>query len=123
MFTDNVSDFVTRIRNATTAGKETLEVRNSKIVASIADLLKKSGYLESVVPEGRVLTINLNPQMPVTEIRRMSKPGLRTYVKASEVPRTRSGLGMVILTTPKGVMSGNQAKKQKVGGELICEIW
>ncbi len=123
MFTDNVSDFVTRIRNATTAGKETLEVRNSKIVANIADLLKKSGYIFSVSTEGRILKITLNPEMPVTEIRRMSKPGLRSYVKYTDVPRTRSGLGMVILTTPKGVMSGNQAKKQKVGGELICEIW
>ena len=123
MFNDTVSDFITQIRNATASGKEVIMVRNSKTVLAVADVLKKNGFITEIKPEERSLAIKLNNETPVTHIKRLSKPGLRRYVKSHEVPRPHSGLGMVILSTPKGVMTGHQATKQKVGGELICEVW
>ncbi len=123
MFTDTVSDFVTRIRNASMAQKEEILVRNSNVVRSIADILKQQGYLASYTEDGHNLKVTLNLETPVTHIKRLSKPGLRTYVKTTEMPRPQSGFGLIIVSTPKGVMTGNQARKQRVGGELICEVW
>ncbi len=123
MYNDTVSDFITQLRNANAAQKETVMIRSSKIVKAIADVLRTSGFVANIAVDGYNLAISLNSAMPLNHIKRLSKPGLRRYVKTSEIPVPFSGLGTVILSTPKGVMTGHQAKKQKVGGELICEVW
>ena len=123
MFTDTVSDSVTQIRNASAAGKETFRVRKSKTVSAVADVLKSNGFISQVADDNYYLAVTLNFETPVNHIKRLSKPGLRRYVKSTEVPKPHSGLGIIIMSTPKGVMTGNQARKQKVGGELICEVW
>ncbi len=123
MYTDTVSDLVTQIRNASAAEKDLVTIRSSKVVRAIADVMKTAGFVSNISVEGRNLQISLGGAQPVTHIKRLSKPGLRRYVKTTEIPTPFSGLGTVILSTPKGVMTGLQAKKQKVGGELICEVW
>lgn len=123
MYNDTVSDFITRLRNAFMAGKSPIRVRASKMVEAIADILKKEGFIVSIEKDGRELALELNMEMPLSHVKRLSKPGIRRYVKYSTIPRPRSGFGMVIVSTPKGVLTGHQAQKQKVGGELICEIW
>ncbi|QQG50127.1 MAG: 30S ribosomal protein S8 [Candidatus Berkelbacteria bacterium] len=123
MFTDIVSDLITQIRNASATGKEVINVRSSKVVVSIAQQLKTLGFIQGFEQSGYMLTITLAEDTPVSHIKRLSKPGIRRYVRSAEIPTPHSGLGTVLLSTPKGVMTGNQAKKQKVGGELICEVW
>lgn len=123
MYMDTVSDFITQIRNANAAEKELVTIRSSKIVKAIADVLKTSGFVANIKVDGYNLAVSLNTQMPLTHIKRLSTPGLRRYVKTSEIPSPFSGMGTIIMSTPKGVMTGHQAKKQKVGGELICEVW
>lgn len=123
MYNDTVSDLITRIRNASMSGKEEILARNSKLVASIAETLKNEGFLSEVKPDGHRLTLKLNTETPLLHIKRLSRPSIRTYVSYTDIPRPRSGLGTVILSTPKGVLTGRQARKQKVGGELICEVW
>lgn len=123
MYNDTVSDFLTRVRNAAMAGKSIIKVRYSKLVDNLAQIFKKQGYLLSVKREGNELTVEINREMPIGKIKRLSKPGIRRYVSYKDIPRPRSGFGLVILSTPKGVLVGPQAHKQKVGGELICEIW
>lgn len=123
MYNDTVSDFLTRVRNASMAGKPNVQARFSKLVENIAQILKKQGYILSITKEENHLNIVLNLDMPYGQLKRLSKPGIRRYVSYKDIPRPRSGFGTVILTTPKGVMTGQQAHKQKVGGELICEVW
>lgn len=126
MYSDTVSDFLTRVRNATVASKgekRAVSIRSNKLVEQIANILKTHKFLLSVNKEDSGLEVVINPENPINHLRRLSKPGLRRYVKYTEIPTVRSGFGFVIISTPKGVMSGNQAKKQKVGGELICEVW
>jgi small subunit ribosomal protein S8 len=123
MYNDTVSDFLTRIRNASLAKKQEVLVRYSKIVENLASILKKQGYLISIEKLDHELKIYINLEMPLSRIKRLSKPGIRRYVSYKDIPRPHSGFGLVILSTPKGVMVGPQAHKQKVGGELICEIW
>lgn len=120
---DAVSDFITQLRNASAAEKETVVIRSSKIIRAIAEVMKNSGFVANIAVDGRNLSVSLNGTQPFNHIKRLSKPGLRRYVKTTEIPKPFSGLGTVILSTPKGVMTGLQAKKQKVGGELICEVW
>ncbi|MEX0594797.1 MAG: 30S ribosomal protein S8 [Patescibacteria group bacterium] len=123
MYNDTVSDFLTRIRNAFMAQKKVARVRHSKMVEDIANILKKEGFISSFTKDGYNLDVELDLNVPLNHIKRLSKPGIRRYVKYSAIPRPRSGFGMVIISTPKGVLTGHQAKKQKVGGELICELW
>ncbi len=123
MYNDSVSDFITQLRNASAAEKELVTIRSSKVVRAIADVMKNAGFVAGIAIDGRNLAVSLNAERPFNHIKRLSKPGLRRYVKTSEIPTPFSGLGTVILSTPKGVMTGHQAKKQKVGGELICEVW
>jgi small subunit ribosomal protein S8 len=123
MYTDTVSDFLTRLRNASMAQKKIVRVRYSKMVESIAEIFKKEGYILSIDKDGLNLDIVLNEKLPFGHIKRISKPGIRRYVNYTKIPRPHSGFGMVILTTPKGILTGYQAKKQKVGGEIICEVW
>lgn len=123
MYNDTVSDFLTRLRNSTMSGKGVATVRYNKMVGEIAEIFKKEGFISSMVRDGYTLDIVLNKENPFTHIKRISKPGIRRYVKATEIPQPRSGYGMVVVSTPKGVLTGFQAKKQKVGGELVCEVW
>jgi small subunit ribosomal protein S8 len=123
MYNDTVSDFLTRLRNSSLSGKKVAKVRYSKMVTDIAEILKKEGFIISIDRDGNEMDIVLNSETPFTHIKRISKPGIRRYVKSSEIPTPRSGFGMVIISTPKGVLTGQQAKKQKVGGELVCEVW
>lgn len=123
MYNDTVSDFLTRLRNAAMAEKWAVSARFSQMVLAIAEVLKSEGYIASIDRDGNRLDIVLNPDMPFNHLKRLSKPGIRRYVNHREIPRPKTGYGLVILTTPKGILTGNQASKQKVGGELICEVW
>lgn len=127
--TDPISDMLTRIRNAHGALLPTVEIPHSKIKESIAGILKKEGYISEVSVEGKnVKTIKLklkyNGRKGVIEgLRRISTPGLRNYVGSTEIPRVHAGLGISIISTSQGVMSGQEARKKNVGGELLCYVW
>lgn len=128
---DPIADFLTRIRNACSVGHRTVEIPHSKIKENIARLLKEEGYLRDVVVEGDVpkkfIKIYLKydgDEVPVIRgLQRVSKPGLRQYVGSTEIPRVLGGLGVAVMSTPKGVITGRQARKDNIGGEVICEIW
>ena len=126
---DPISDMLTRIRNGQRALLPAVEMPHSKIKESIAQILKKEGYVGEVSVEGKVpkkLTLKLKYQGKkgvVEGLKRVSKPGLRNYVGSTEIPRVLGGLGISILSTPEGVMSGTQAKKKNLGGELLCYVW
>jgi len=106
------------------AGKLEVILRPSKSIVAIADILKSQGFIDQIkTDEDGFLNITLSKTEPISHIKRLSKPGVRYYVKTTEVPRPRGGAGTVIVSTPKGILTGSQARKQKVGGELICEVW
>jgi small subunit ribosomal protein S8 len=128
--TDPIADFLTRLRNASQSGKAEIIAPYSKIKFDIARVLKQEGYisdfeLESAgkLPQLKVVTKFVNRTPAITGLKRVSKPGLRKYVGAQEVPRVLGGLGISILSTPKGVLSGREAKKENVGGELLAYVW
>lgn len=128
--TDPIADLLTRIRNAMLAGKNEVRLPASKIKATVAQQLQKSGYLASVkVEKGTprdtiVITISEEGKNPtITEISRVSKPGRRVYAGASEIPKVKSGRGIVLVSTSKGVMTGQEAVKNRLGGELLCEVY
>lgn len=130
MVTDPVADLLTRIRNANAASLETVEAPVSRIKANIAKVLKDEGYIKNFrlvrADNKHFLRIYLKSdegQKAITGIRRESKPGLRRYVGVGEIPRVLNGAGIVILSTPKGVMTGRDAKKNRVGGEILCSVW
>ena len=124
MYNDTIADFLTRLRNASMAGKMTVTIRPSKTVLDIAEILKSEGFIKSIESEeGAATTVELTEDWPITHIKRLSKPGVRLYVKTDKIPRPRGGSGVVILSTPKGHLTGSQARKQRVGGELVCEVW
>lgn len=129
VLTDPISDFLTRFKNAARAGNETFTAPYSKIKADIAEILKQEGYLwKYEVVTGERTELKVSPKFvdgrPVlTDLKRVSKPGRRQYVGSQEIPRVLSGLGISILSTPKGIMSGTSAKRQKLGGELLANIW
>jgi small subunit ribosomal protein S8 len=123
--TDPVSDFLTRVRNAIKARQQKVDVPHSKLKVEMARILKEEGYISNYKPtdeEGRkVLRVYLKYSSdnvsPISDLKRVSRPGCRVYVGHSEIPRILGGLGINILTTPKGVMTGRQARKEGVGGE------
>ena len=128
--TDPIADLLTRIRKASMVGKTEVRVPASKIKKVIADQLKKNGYLKEVkVEAGKprdtiVITINEEGTNPTfTELTRLSKPGRRSYVSVSEIPRVKSGRGIVLISTSKGVITGGEAVKQKLGGELLLKVY
>ncbi|MGZ3658727.1 MAG: 30S ribosomal protein S8 [Bdellovibrionota bacterium] len=130
MTTDPVADLLTRIRNANMAGLDTVEAPVSRLKANIARVLKDEGFIKNFrlvrADNKHFLRIYLKVETgkkAITGIRRESKPGLRRYVGADEIPRVLNGAGVVILSTPKGVMTGREAKKSRVGGELLCSVW
>ena len=130
-FTDPVADFLARIRNAVRARHPKLDVPVSKLKLEMARILKEEGYIANFKPveeEGRrLLRVYLKydgkNDAAISNLNRISRPGCRVYVGRNEIPRVLGGLGIVILTTPKGVMTGQQARKQGVGGEVLCEVW
>ena len=129
MMTDPVADMLTRIRNANNALITDIVLPHSKMKESIASILKRDGYISDWSVDGKPLKklkLKLKyqgRQSVIAGLRRVSTPGLRRYVGASEIPRVLNGMGIAIVSTPKGVMSGLEAKKQNLGGELICFVW
>ena len=134
MMTDPIADMLTRIRNAAIARHDRTEMPASKLKAAIAEILKSEGYISDVKPseeasEGpqQKLTIVLkygrDRQSAIDGIRRVSRPGRRVYVRHDRIPKVYSGLGISILSTSHGLMSDREARKHKLGGELLCEVW
>lgn len=129
--TDPVADLLTRIRNAINARQQKLDVPTSKLKMEIARILKEEGYISNfkATEEGghKVLRLYLkygsNNDAAITNLSRVSRPGCRVYVGHTEIPRVLGGLGINILTTPRGVMTGRQARKTGIGGEILCEVW
>jgi small subunit ribosomal protein S8 len=128
--TDPIADMFTRIRNAIAVRKHEVSLPHSNIKESVAKLLKDSNFVDDVTvekaPVGKTLTIKINnddSNARITEIVRMSKPGRRYYVNSKEIPVVKRGRGVVILSTSRGLMTGDQAKQQRVGGELICKVY
>lgn len=128
--TDPIADLLTRIRNASMVGKSEVRLPNAKLKKVIADKLKKSGYLADVkVEPGKprdtlVVTINKpGENVTFTELTRMSKPGRRMYVSANDIPRVKSGRGIVLVSTSKGVITGQEAAKQRLGGEVLLKVY
>ena len=127
---DPIADMLTRIRNAASAGLEKVIIPLSKEKKAIADVLKEEGYLSnvSVVGEGVkkeiVVELKYVGETAVIEgIERVSKSSCRIHCGSREIPRVRNGLGIVVLSTPKGIMSGRKAAKENVGGEILCRVW
>jgi small subunit ribosomal protein S8 len=128
--TDPIADLLTRIRNASMVGKTEVRVPTSKIKKVVAEQLKKNGYIVEVKTEASkprdtlVITINEPGTNPTfTELTRLSKPGRRLYVSASDIPRVKSGRGIVLISTSKGVITGGEAVKQRLGGELLLKVY
>jgi len=127
---DPISDFLTRLKNASRARNEEFTAPYSKMKAEIARILQEEGYIWSYevdsapkFPEIKVKTKFVDRTPALTDLKKVSKPGLRRYIGATEIPRVLGGLGISILSTSKGLMTGAKAKKEKVGGELLAYIW
>ena len=127
--TDPISDMLTRIRNAGRALRPAVALPHSRLKENLAAILKKEGYVADVAVEGKVpKTINIKLKYQgkknvIEGLRRISRPGLRHYVGATEIPRVRGGLGVAVISTPEGVMTDAQARKKNLGGELLCYVW
>ncbi len=130
MMTDPIADLLARIKNGYLAGKNQVAAPHSKAKQALAQLLSKEGYIDEVKVEkgdkakDLILKLIYEGKKPkLTEIIRVSKPGGRVYVKKDEIPKVLGGLGIVILSTPKGLMTGKEARKKGMGGEVICKMW
>ncbi|MFH1789600.1 MAG: 30S ribosomal protein S8 [bacterium] len=130
MMTDPIADMLTRVRNASMINKREVCIPFSKIKKSIADILVGNGYLKNVEKKNDathpylLVTLKYNNKEPaVSHIKRISKPGRRVYVKNDEIKQVLSGIGISIISTPKGLMTNQEARKMKMGGEIICEIY
>ncbi len=129
---DPIADMLTRIRNALMVGHADVSMPNSKMRTAIAAILKEEGYITNyTLAEDDTLTLELkyygtshrDMKPVITKLQRVSKPGRRVYVGKNEIPWVRRGMGIAILTTPKGVITGQKARKQGIGGEVLCYIW
>ena len=128
--TDPIADFLTRLRNGNSARKPEVFIPYSKMKAEIARILKQEGYISNYevdttgrLPQIKVIAKFANRISAITGLRRISKPGLRKYVGAGEIPRVLGGMGISILSTPRGIVTGREAKAQNVGGELLAYVW
>ena len=128
--TDPISDMLTRIRNAHQALLPSMDLPHSRMKESMATILKKEGYITDFSVEGKVATKKITLKLKydgrkgvIEGLRRVSTPGLRHYVGATDIPRVRGGLGTVILSTSRGLMTGVQARKNNLGGEVLCYVW
>ena len=126
---DPISDMLTRLRNGGRALQPAIELPHSRIKENVAKILKNEGYVSDVTVEGNTakkikIRLKYNGKKSVIEgLKRISKPGLRKYVGATEIPRVRGGLGVAVVSTSEGVMTDVQARKKNLGGELLCYIW
>ena len=131
MMTDPVSDMLTRIRNGALARHDRVDMPHSFLKKNIAEVLKAEGFVDDVREsdgEGKktltlVLRYGRGKDSAIDGVRRVSAPGRRVYVRFDRIPRVRSGMGISILSTSRGVMTDRQAREQRVGGELLCEVW
>jgi small subunit ribosomal protein S8 len=131
MLTDPIADMLNRIRNGIVAKQEMVPVPASKTKIAIAEVLRHEGFIKEfeVVSEGVKRTIRLRlayggrKEPAISGLRRVSKPGLRVYVQKREIPRVYGGLGIAIISTPIGVMTGQEAWRHRVGGEILCYVW
>ena len=131
--TDPIADMLTRIRNANTAMHDDVRMPSSKQKVALATILQKEGYIDTFElsdhPEGhsKILTVKMkytpDRARTITGLRRVSKPGLRQYVRADSVPRVLGGLGVAVLSTSEGLMTDREARQRKVGGEVLCYVW
>ena len=127
---DPIADFLTRLRNAGAALKPEVLVPYSKVKAEIARILKQEGYISGFEldttgphPRIKVVTKLANRASAIKGLKRVSRPGLRRYVGAKEIPRVLGGMGVAILSTPRGILTGHEAKRQNLGGELVAYVW
>ncbi len=131
VMTDPVADMLTRIRNANNVRHESLEFPGSRVKKEIAEILKQEGFIKEVeyVEDNKQGMIRIflkygpNQEKVITGLKRISKPGLRVYAKADEVPRVLGGLGIAIVSTSKGILTDKDARKQSVGGEVLAYVW
>ena len=129
MFTDPIADMLTRIRNASRAQKSELVLPYSKFKANLAQVLLKEGFVGGVnelTGDHKMLQINLKysaGESVIAGIKRVSKPGQRIYMPADKLPRTNSGFGVTVVSTSRGLMTDKEARKAKVGGEVVCQVW
>jgi len=131
MLTDPIADMLTRIRNAVRARHPLVEMPSSRMKTAIAEVLRDEGFIRGfdVVGAGPkkklrvLLAYRQNREPRVLGLRRISKPGLRVYVKRDEIPRVYGGVGVAVLSTPRGVMTGDRARRENVGGELLAYVW
>ena len=128
--TDPIADFLARIRNGVRAQKPEVLIPYSKIKAELAHILKEEGYISDYSvdtsgehPRIKVMNKLVDRSSAIAGLRRVSRPGLRRYVGADEIPRVLGGMGVAILSTSRGILSGREAKKQKIGGELLAYVW
>ena len=128
--TDPIADFLTRIRNAARAKKVRVQIPSSKLKVSLAEILKTHGYIidYEVLDDNKQKKINMvlkykNGIPAISGLKRISKPGLRVYKSADQLPRVLNGLGTAVISTPKGLLSEKEARKQLIGGEIVCYIW
>jgi len=130
LISDPIGDFLTRIRNAQQREKDTVSIPASKLLVRIAEILKEEGFIAGFeimdTKPQKTIEVELkyvNGQPAITGSKRVSKPGIRRYIGYREIPRVRSGLGISILSTPMGLMTGKKAKAAKVGGEYVCMVY
>jgi small subunit ribosomal protein S8 len=128
--TDPIADMLTRIRNGAQARHPVVEMPSSTLKVALAEVLRDEGYIKSFAVQGdppkkrlRLERYTGKQEPVITGLRRISKPGLRVYNGASEIPRVYGGLGIAVLSTSKGVMSGGKARKMRLGGEVLCHVW
>ncbi len=129
--TDPIADMLTRIRNANTVTRDVVEVPSSRVKRDIAKILKEEGYIRdyevSADRKQGVLRLYLkygpNKQKVITGLKRISKPGLRVYANKDNIPKVLGGLGIAVISTPKGIMADKTARREGVGGEVICYVW
>ncbi|WP_066640465.1 30S ribosomal protein S8 [Desulfolucanica intricata] len=131
VMTDPISDFLTRIRNGNMVYHEKVEAPASKMKRAIADILKEEGYIKDVeyIEDGKqgivrvYLKYGSNKERVITGLKRISKPGLRVYARKDQIPRVLGGLGIAIISTSKGIMTDKKARKEGLGGEVVCYVW
>ncbi|HEY8313101.1 MAG TPA: 30S ribosomal protein S8 [Candidatus Baltobacteraceae bacterium] len=131
VITDPIADLLTRIRNANTANHQVVDVPASRMKYAVAQILKDEGFINEIErvnegPQGVLrITLKYGPEKEkvITGLRRISRPGLRVYTSKTEIPRVLGGLGLVIISTSKGIMSGKRAKKEGCGGEVLAYVW
>ncbi len=126
MVNDTIADLLSRIRNANNAAKKEVLVSKSKMSQSILEILKKEGYIEEFKAEENQILVSLkyiNKKPAIRILERVSKPGVRIYMSYQDIPKVINGLGINIFSTSKGIMTGKQARMEKIGGEYLCNIW